>query len=45
MQYVTVRLVDGLVCSLPTDRDRAAWIAVYLMSVTDEQYTIRRQTP
>lgn len=40
MWYV-VRLRDGLICSLPTDKYRAEGIALYLLHVTEYRYVVR----
>ncbi len=40
-QWITIREKDGQVCSLPTDQERATWIATYLQNVTGKRYTIR----
>ena len=40
--FVVVRAKDGLVSSLPCDFYRAEGLALYLASVTDDDYEIRR---
>ena len=36
--WIAIREKDGLVCCLPTDYERAMWIAQYLQNVTGDRH-------